>query len=225
MAWTAEWRARRVARDVALIVIGAGTFGAALGSWRDPWQATFSAIKLPLILLLTATANALLNAMLAPLLGLHVKFRQTLLVILTSFALAAAILGAFSPLAAFFIWNAPPLAAGANNSTTHAFILLLLVLVIAFAGIAANVRLFQLLGALAGPASAGRPAGALARRGIAVRVLFAWLAANLFFGSQLSWILRPFVGAPQLPVQFLRPDALNGNFFEAVFRSAVRLFN
>jgi hypothetical protein len=220
MAWTAEWRARRVARDVVLIVIGAGTFGAALGSWRDPWQAVFSAVKLPVILLLTAVANALLNAMLAPLLGLHMEFRRALLVILTSFALAAAILGAFSPLAAFVIWNAPPLAAGANNSTTHAFILLVLVLVIAFAGMAANVRLFQLLGALA-----GRPAGGLARRGIAVRVLFAWLAANLFFGSQLSWMLRPFVGAPHLPVQFLRADALNGNFFEAVFRSAVRLFN
>jgi hypothetical protein len=213
MAWTADWRASQVTRDIALIAVGAGAFGAALGCWRDPWQAVFSGIKLPVIMLLTATGNALLNAMLAPLLGLQLKFRQSFLATLASFALAAAILGAFSPLAAFVIWNAPPLTEGANNSTTHAAILLLLVVVIAFAGIAANVRLFQLLNTLAGG------------RGGAMRVLFAWLIANLFFGSQLSWVLRPFVGSPQLPVEFLRAEAFDGNFFEAVFRSAVRLFN
>lgn len=212
-AWTANWRATHFARDVTLIVVGAGLFGAALGFWRDPGQALYAGIKLPFIMLLTATANALLNGMLAPLLGLRIAFRQSFLAILASFALAAAILGAFSPLAAFIIWNAPPLTEGANNSNTHAAILLVLVIVIAFAGIAANVRLLQLLRSLAG-----------GRRG-AVRVLFAWLAANLFFGSQLSWILRPFIGSPHLPVEFLRGDAFNGNFFEAVFSSAVRFFN
>lgn len=212
-AWTADWRATHFARDVTLIVAGAGLFGAALGCWRDPWQALFAGIKLPLILLLTATGNALLNVMLAPLLGLRIAFRQSFLAIFASFALAAAILGAFSPLAGFVIWNAPPLTEGANNSTTHAAILLMLVAVVAFAGIAANVRLLQLLRSLAG----GR-AGA-------VRVLFAWLVANLFFGSQLSWILRPFIGSPNLPVEFLRAQAFHGNFFETVFSSTVGLFN
>ena len=109
-AWTEGWRAGSVARDVTLIVVGAGLFGMAVGWWRDPWQALYAGIKLPLILFLTAAGNALLNAMLAPLLGLHLPFRQSFLSILASFALAAAILGAFSPLAAFVIWNAPPLA-------------------------------------------------------------------------------------------------------------------
>lgn len=212
-AWTAQWRATHFSRDLMLVVLGAGAFGAALGCWRDPWQALFAGIKLPLIMLLTATANALLNAMLAPLLGLHIAFRQTFLAILASFALAATVLGAFSPLAAFVIWNAPPLSAGANNSSTHAAILLLLVAVIAFAGIAANVRLLQLLRSLAGS------------NGAALRVLFAWLAANLFFGSQLSWVLRPFIGSPHLPVQFLRAEAFEGNFFESVFYSTAHFFN
>ena len=241
-AWTADWRASQVARDVTLIVLGAGMFGAALGCWRDPWQALYAGLKLPLIMLLTATGNALLNVMLAPLLGLRITFRQSFLAILASFALAAAILGAFSPLAAFVIWNAPPLAEGANNSTTHAAILLLLVVVIAFAGITANVRLLQLLRSLVGQASSlsaatqgnQKPhtfvsptgqAGSLSHYGAAWRVLLAWLAANLFFGSQLSWVLRPFIGSPGLPVEFLRADAFNGNFFETVFKSTVRLFN
>ena len=211
--WTADWHTTQVTRDIGLIVVGAGLFGAAVGGWRDPWQAVFAGLKLPLILLPTATANGLLNVMLAPLLGLRINFRQSFLAILASFALAAAILGAFSPLAAFVIWNAPPLAEGANNSGTHAAILLLLVAAIAFAGIAANMRLLQLLQCLAGGRSS------------AFRVLLAWLAANLFFGSQLSWILRPFIGSPHLPVEFLRAEAFDGNFFEAVFGSAVRLFN
>jgi hypothetical protein len=194
-------------------VFGAGLFGAAVGTWRDPWQAVYAGLKLPLILLLTAAGNALLNAMLAPLLGLHLHFRQSFLAILASFALAAAILGAFGPLAAFVIWNAPPLTVGARNFTTHSAIMLLLVALIAFAGIAANLRLLQLLRNLAG------------ERAAAWRVLVAWLVGNLFFGSQLSWVLRPFVGSPGLPVQFLRDDAFHGNFYETVIRSAVHLFN
>ena len=218
-SWTAEWRRPNLLRDSGLIIIGAGCFGAALGCWRAPEQALFAALKLPLIMLLTAMGNGLLNTMIAPLLGLQTTFRQSFLAILTSFALAAAILGAMSPLAAFVIWNAPPLQTGANdwtsanNSVTHAGVLLLLVATIAFAGIAANLRLLQLLRDLAG------------QRATAWRVLLAWLAGNLFFGSQLSWILRPFIGSPGLPVQFLRDDAFNGNFYEAVWRTGLHLFN
>jgi hypothetical protein len=150
-------------------------------------------------------------------LGLRLHFRQSFLAILASFALASAILGSFSPIAAFVIWNSPPLTVGANdwstNSATHAAILLLLVGVIAFAGIASNLRLLQLLRALAGDSATSW------------RVLLAWLAGNLFMGSQLSWVLRPFIGNPAMPVEFLRADAFHGNFYETVFRSTVQLFN
>ncbi len=216
-AWTADWRDANVTRDLLLIVAGAGAFGAALGCWRAPGQAFFAGIKLPLIMLLTAAGNAMLNAMLAPLLGLRLHFRQSFLAILASFALASAILGAFSPLAAFVIWNAPPLVDGAGdwstNSSTHAAILLLLVGLIAFAGMAANLRLLQLLRALAGDLTTSW------------RVLLAWLVGNLFLGSQLSWVLRPFIGNPAMPVEFLRADAFRGNFFETIFRSAVQLIH
>ena len=50
---------------VGVIVAGAGAYGAAMGWWRDPSQALFVAVKFPLIILLTAAGNALLNAMLA----------------------------------------------------------------------------------------------------------------------------------------------------------------
>lgn len=199
---------------VAVIVIGAGLFGAAVGSWRAPLQSIYTAIKLPLIVLLTSLGNGLLNAMLAPLLGVNLSLRQSLLAVLMSFTIAATILGAFSPLLYFLIWNTPPLAAGAStNTSAHSVVLLCETGIIAFAGIAANVRLLQLLRELSGSAGAAR------------KVLFAWLAGNLLLGSQLAWILRPFVGSPGLPVQFLRDDPFNGSFYDAIFRALRHLFS
>jgi len=212
-----EWINRptldRAALAMAAIGAGAGCYGAAIGWWRDPLQALYAGIKLPGILLLTAGGNALLNAMLAPLLGLNLSFRQSCLAILLSFAIAAAILGSFAPIVAFLIWNAQPLTPGTHASgTAYSLILPANVAVIAFAGLTANLRLLGLLRWLAGGPAVAR------------RVLCAWLAGNLFLGTQISWILRPFIGAPELPVQFARPTAFHGNFYEAVFHAVLNLF-
>jgi hypothetical protein len=212
-AWTERWDHGRVALHAAVIVVGAGLYGAAMGYWRDPQQALYTAIKFPLIILLTTLGNALLNGMLAPLLGLNISFRQSLSAILMSFVAASAILGAFSPLLAFAIWNAPPISQAALQGGTYNLIKLANVAVIAFAGATGNVRLFQLLTRLGG------------RQAVARRVLVAWLAGNLFLGSQLSWILRPFFGSPNLPVEFLRPTAFHGSFYENVFRTVLQIFN
>jgi hypothetical protein len=211
--WSAQWNAQRLAWQMAVIIAGAGLFGAAVGWWRDPVQALYTAIKFPLIILLTAAGNAMLNGMLAPLLGLNIPFRQSFQAILMSFTISSAILGSFAPLVAFVIWNSPPLSANSWESVgPYSLILLTFVVVIAFAGITANLRLLQLLRQLGGG------------RNVAFRVLFAWLAGNLFFGTQLSWVLRPFIGSPGLPVQFLRATAFKGNFYEAIFQTVIRVF-
>jgi hypothetical protein len=211
--WIRQPGAGHLVLHLAWIIVGAGIYGAAVGMWRGGEQALYTAIKLPLIILLTALANALLNGMLAPLLGLNITLRQSFFAILTSFSISAAILGAFSPLVAFIIWNTPPLVIGLQISgVTYGSILLAHVIVIAFAGTVANLRLSQWLRQLGGTPAAAR------------RVLCAWLAGNLFLGSQLSWILRPFVGSPGLPVEFLRPNALHGSFYETIFRTFVDLF-
>ena len=212
-AWLERWHPRRFALHLAVIVFGAGLYGAAMGWWRDPQQALFTAAKFPLVILLTTANNALINAMLAPLLGLNIPFRQSFSAILMSFTIAAAILGAFSPVMAFMIWNAPPMSPQAVSGATYSLIKLANVAVIAFAGTTGNVRLFQTLTRLGGS------------RAVAFRVLVAWLAGNLFLGSQLSWILRPFIGSPDLPVEFYRITALHGNFYENVFQTLQQIFN
>src|SRR5262245_60096286 len=81
-SWLDRWDMRRLSLCFATILIGTGLYGAAMGFWRAPLQALYVAIKFPLIILLTAVGNSLLNAMLAPLLGLNISLRQSFLAIL-----------------------------------------------------------------------------------------------------------------------------------------------
>lgn len=212
-AWLAEPLAKRLGVQVAIIIFGAGIYGATLGLWRSPLQALFVAIKFPLILLLTTAFNALLNGMLAQLLGLPVRLLDSFRLILISFATAAVILAGFSPLTFFALWNAPPLSdQAATTNDVYSAIILLHVLAIAAAGIAANVKLLQSLRLLSGDVRRARV------------ILFSWLAGNLLLGSQFIWNLRPFIGAPFLPVEFFRPTAFKGSFFEAVLVALRQLF-
>ncbi len=208
-AWIQKWSARRTALYVAVIAAGAGLYGASMGYWRDPLQALYTGIKFPLIMLLTTVGNGLLNAMLAPLLGLNIGFRQSLQAVLMSFTISAAILGSFSPVSFFVIWNTPAMS---HAFGPYSFIQLMHVAVIAFAGTIGNIRLGELLHRLGGSRSVGR------------RVLLAWLSGNLLLGSQLSWIFRPFIGSPNLPVQFLRAHPFDGNFFETLYYAFRAIF-
>lgn len=203
------WNYRTLSHYAAWIVIGSGLYGAAMGWWHSPLQAFYVAVKFPLIILLTAGGNALINGMLAPQLGLNMSFRESLAANLMSYTISSAILGAFAPIIWFMVWNAP----AARSFTDYSLFLFLHVAAIAIAGIAGNARM---LGALV--KWGGSPAAAN-------RVLWAWLATNLFLGSQCSWILRPFIGAPGLPVEFVRNNALKGNFYESLAHSFLHLLN
>ena len=202
-----------VAASCALtILIGCGLYGVTVGIWRAPVQAGYTAAKFPLLIFLTCAGNALLNGIFAQLLGSGLSFRQTSLAILMSFATAAVVLGALSPVTLFVIANAPPLASG-EAAAGHSITLLMHVAVIAYAGVLGNHRLFRLLERMSGS------------RATALRVMISWLAGNLLLGAQLAWVLRPFIGSPHIPVQFLRDEPLRGNFYEAVYHALAHLFS
>src|SRR5437899_1528766 len=140
--WVVQRRGHLIFFCVAAIAIGAGMYGATMGCWRDAWQALYTGIKLPLVIVLTTLGNGLLNGMLAPLLGLNISFRQSLVLVLISFAIASLILAALSPVALFVVWNTPPLTGSTRLwSPEYGLLQLTLTLCIAFAGIVGNVRL------------------------------------------------------------------------------------
>ena len=87
--------------SLTTVLAGCGLYGFTIGIWRAPTQGLYAAIKFPLLVLLTTLGNALINGMLAQLLGLRISFRESTLAILTSFLIAAVILGALSPIMLF----------------------------------------------------------------------------------------------------------------------------
>jgi len=122
------------------------------------------------------------------------------------------ILGALSPVALFVVWNTPPLqAATRETALEYGFLQLTHVAFIAVAGVMGNVRLAPLLRQWT-----DRPL-------VAHRVLFAWLAGNLFLGSQICWVLRPFIWDPGRPVEFIGRNCFQGSFYETIFNAARRL--
>lgn len=212
--WVARWETGRALVYLTVIFLGAGLYGVAMGFWRSPVQAGYNMIKFPLVILATALGNSLINGMFAPLFGLNLRFRQSLMLVLMSFTIAAVVMGSFAPLAFFIIWNTPSLSTVAEIPwVTYSFVQLAQVAIIAIAGVLSNVRLFRLLHSMSGSERVAR------------KILFSWLAGNLFLGSQLCWILRPLIGSPGLPVEFLRTNAFQGNFYETVFRALSHLFS
>jgi hypothetical protein len=208
--WLDDPSLRRIAPIIGVTMAGLAAYGFTLGWWRSPIMAGYVAIKMPLLIACTLGCNTLFNGLFGLLMGSGLGIRQSFLALLMANAVSALILGSLAPVAFLLAWNAPsPDSHGAD--TAHSAYLLTHTFLIGFAGVMANTRLYQLLVARS------------PNRRTATATLLAWLAGNGFVGTQFSWILRPFFGSPNLNVAFLRSDALQGNFYESVWRALVRL--
>lgn len=195
---------------VKLTLCSGALYGFVFGLWRAPEQALYAAVKLPLLLLLVVAASAVINGFLALLLRARIGVMQGLVAILLSVSVAAVMLAALAPVALLFVLGVPgpghPSATPEELYRTAEYVLLFHTVVIGVCGVAGNLRLFRLLKRLA-------PSHAIARR-----VCASWLLVDGFVGTQLSWILRPFLCKPTLAPEFVRKDALAGNFFEELGR-------
>jgi len=195
-----------------LIFIGAGLYGFSIGLWRGERQAVFNFIKFPLLIMLTTYTTSLLNWMIAQLLGLQLSFNNAVKAMLKSYAVFSIIVGSLSTVSLFILINTPALIEG-GSVTPYRIVLLLHVLFIAGAGIIGNIRMYQDLPTTPNSKALGK------------LVLSCWILAHLLTGSQYSWNLRPFFGSPLLPTQFIRPNAFEGSFFEAVYNTISEVTN
>jgi hypothetical protein len=134
-----------------------------------------------------------------------------------------AVLASFGPITAFF----------SVTTTSYPFMLLLNVAVFAVAGFLGLTFLLQTLHRItvAGPATADLPEteGALERLeghvlGRNVKAVFyCWIIVFGLVGAQMSWVLRPFVGDPNLAFEWFR--SRRSNFFDAVAETIRQLFS
>lgn len=195
--------ARHWWRLCLVMTLGSALYGAVLGHWHGPRLAAYVAVKLPLVVLITAGLTLLLSFILGHLLGLPLRFAQVAVLIFLGLASASVLLAALAPVAWLFTISAPPPTAAAR--TAHNLLYLLHTGFVGGCGLAGSLALGKALRAT------GRSAA------VVRRVHWSWILVYAFVGGEVAWALRPFVGSVYHPVVFLREDALRGNVYEFVF--------
>jgi hypothetical protein len=180
---------------VLLLTILAGTaaFGAAVGFTRGGVQVLYAALKLPLVVLLTAAVSTPALTALSLALGRQTDLRRDLLRVLTALGRGSLVLAALSPVM---------LVASSLRAPYHQAVLLC----VGCCAVAGGVGLPPLLGAL------------WAERRGRFFLIGAMITVVVMAGTHTAWLFRPYIVRPQsTTVPFLRD--LDGTFTDSVTRS------
>jgi hypothetical protein len=186
--WTTQTTAKGRTRALGTCVLAFGfLYGMAMGSYGGIrgdrlLQLPYSGLKVPILLLLTFLIGLPLFFVLNTLMGLRRDFRESLRALVAAQAGVAIVLAAAAPLTLF--WYA--------SCTDYSAALLFNGLIFAMASFAGQ----YLLRGYYRPLILRNPRHA--------PLLWTWLGLYVFIGIQMAWILRPFVGALSVPVQFFR---------------------
>ncbi len=197
---------RRLFEHVCLVVVATAVYGAVLAAWRSPVLAGYVAAKLPVVFVGSTLVVSVFCWMAGLATGADLRYREVLGSVFFAMSIAGTILIALAPIVFFFIVTAAPDAGTPDEMRfAHGCMLLVHIVVFAVAGVVGNAMLVKALRARV-PKTC--------RLGL---MLFLWLASFAVVGCQLGWMSRPLVGSPNIKVEFLREDALKGNFLESVF--------
>jgi hypothetical protein len=190
---TAQHAPRRTMLRLAVCILAfALLYGAVMGTFRglagqSQWarQIVYSAVKVPILLSITFAISLPNFFVLNSLFGLRRDFSQALRALVAAQAGLAIILASLAPIT--MTWYA--------SSANYQQALLFNGLMFAIASFTAQwlVRGYY------------RPLIARNRRH--GWMLWTWLFVYAMVAIQLAWIMRPFIGSPTAPVQFLRDDA------------------
>lgn len=188
---------------LCIIGIGGAAHGLALGASSGHWLlALYAAIKVPLLLLGCCAASLPNFYVLHAVLGLHADFGAACTGLLAAQAAAGAVLGATAPL---FVWLL--------GWVDDPYLLTV-----------ADALLFA-AAAVGGQIVLVRHYAPLLQRDRRHRLTVScWIVLYAFFGIQLAWVLRPFLGTEGFAVQFLRPTALQQNAYVVLFEHLLRLW-
>jgi hypothetical protein len=204
-------------------------------------QVLAAALKVPALFLLTLVVTFPSLYVFNALVGSRLSLLSVLRLLIAGMAVMLAVLASFGPIVAFF----------SASTTSYPFMQLLNVVVFSIAGLLGLKFLLHTLPRLtmaqeaaareeaeiavlpAGVSAADaapttmEPGGALDRiegqdigRDV-VTVFRIWVVVFGLVGAQMAWVLRPFIGAPDIPFAWLRDR--ESNFFEAVVRALGQL--
>lgn len=188
-----------------LLFIFSFLYGVVMGIYNGWLQAVTAGFKVPILFVLSMLICFPAFFMVQYILGSRLKFYSILAIILTGLVLTSAIMLSFSPIVIFFL----------ITSKNYDFLKLLHVAIIGFAGIFGMRTVVEALKFSCEKKNVYPKIG--------VKIFQFWIIILAFVGMQLAWSLRPFIGAKDLPYQFLRKQ--ESNFYLAVLQSTGRLLS
>jgi len=192
---------------VALIVAAGLAYGAAMGSFSglagDGWlRIILAAAKVPIFFGVTFALCLPPFLILLTFAGLRDDLPAVLRGLLGALVLTTVILASAAPITCLMNLSA----------TSYRFILIWNGIVFAFASGVGHLHLRGIYRSLIRARPRHRA------------LLGGWFVLFVFVGIQMAWVLRPFVGAPELPVQLFREDAWT-NAYVYVFRLVAGFLN
>ena len=205
------------------------TYGIFMGLYavltrRPPcWVQMFAtSVKVPALFFLTLVVTFPSLYVFSALLGVRMGPRSALRVVVAALAVNLAVLASFGPITGFFTLT----------TTSYGFIKLLNVLFFSIAGFLGLGFLLKMLRGLDdGPSPGGGEGAPNDSRGWlnapslpaspARRVFRMWLVLYALVGAQMGWVLRPFVGSPNMEFTWFRER--EANIFIDVFKTLVGL--
>ena len=229
---------------VACLLLGAlygVMMGLYAGTQSDNWVQVFaSAIKVPLLFLLTLVVTFPSLYVFSALSRSRLDLGATLRLLLVAITVNLAVLASFGPVTAFFTFS----------TSSYPFMKVLNVIFFGVAGLIGlgflRRALEPILGAPAPRTEAvveeeqqerdeeetgAYVAGVSKRQTLARlpaqvdparRVFSAWLVIYGAVGAQMGWLLRPFIGTPNMPFQWFRQK--ESNFLHDIVRTLGDLF-
>lgn len=193
---------RTLAALVSQLVLFGVLYGIAMGSFRglvaqSQWleQIAYSAIKVPMLLTATFSLSLPSFYVVNSLLGLRRDLGSAVRALVAAQAGLAIVLASLAPFT--LLWYA------SSRNYSHALVFNGGMFAIASFSAQWLVRQYY------------RPL--IARNPRHRSVLWCWLVVYSLVGIQMAWLLRPFIGMPNAPVRFLRPDPWD-NAYEYVVR-------
>jgi hypothetical protein len=188
-----------ILNHLILLLIFAVAYGLIMGSYNGLAQALSSGVKVPVLFILIVIICFPAFFVIQTILGSRLSLRQIISVVLLGFVLTNAIMVSFAPIVLFFM----------ITGDNYAFIKLLHVAIFAVSGAFGMRAIIEALKFSCEKKSVYPKIG--------VQVFRFWIIILAFVGAQLSWTLRPFIGAKGMEFQILREKG--GNFYMEVLKS------
>lgn len=197
---------RRLLHLTLVLCVFGMTYGGVMGSFAGIFgqrilQVIYSAVKVPLLLMITFGLSLPFFFVVNSLYGLREDFGKVLRALLATQASVTVILASLSPLT--ILWYV--------SFDNYRIAILFNTLMFATASVSAQLVLKQFY----------RPL--IEKNLMHLRLLKVWITIYGFIGIQMGWTLRPFIGHPNSPTQFFREEAW-GNAYLQLYRIVTSVF-